>query len=168
MNDPICFRPELIGPDVFLAPGAVVLGDVAVGARSSIWFGVVARGDTEAISIGQETNVQDLCVLHADPGYPCRIGSRVTVGHAAVVHGATIGDDCLVGMRAVVMNGAQIGRGSLIGAGCIVTERTIVPENSVVLGIPGKVVRETNPRILGKIEHAAKHYVQLAARYRAS
>jgi carbonic anhydrase/acetyltransferase-like protein (isoleucine patch superfamily) len=108
------FRPELIAADVLLAPGAVVLGDVTIGAESSVWFNAVVRGDSERIVIGQQTNVQDLCVLHADPGFPCVLGDRVTLGHGAIVHGAMVEDDCLIGMRAVVMNGARIGAGSIV------------------------------------------------------
>src|SRR6188768_2160287 len=111
-----------IDPSAFIAPGAVVLGNVWLGAQSSIWYNAVVRGDTEAIRIGNETNVQDLCCLHADPGFPCTLGDRVTVGHGAIVHGATVEDDVLIGMKAVVMNGAKIGRGSIVAVGAIVLE----------------------------------------------
>ena len=104
MSSSIDFQDELVDPTSYIAPGAIVLGDVTIGAESSIWFNAVVRGDTEAIRIGSQTNVQDLCVLHADAGFPCVLGDRVTVGHAAIVHGATVEDDCMIGMRAVVMN----------------------------------------------------------------
>ena len=151
---------------MFLAAGAVVLGDVTVGAESSIWFNAVLRGDMEAIRIGRQTNIQDLCLLHADPGYPCVIGDRVTVGHAAIVHGATVEDDCMIGMRAVVMNGARVGRGSLIAVGAVVTEGTEIPPGSLVLGLPGQVKRPTTDRDRARIEHAAQHYVEEAKRFR--
>lgn len=156
------FRHEQVAPDALIAAGAIVLGDVTIGERSSIWFQAVVRGDTERIVIGRETNVQDLCLLHADPGFPCTLGDRVTLGHGAIVHGATIGDDCLVGMRAVIMNGALVGAGSIIGAGALVTEGTIIPPGSVVLGTPGKVVRRAEERDLERIRHAAEHYVAAA------
>ena len=159
------FRPELVDASVFIAPGAVVLGDVTVGPRSSIWFGAVVRGDTESIRIGSETNVQDLCVLHADEGFPCVLGNRVTLGHAAIVHGAMIEDDALIGMRAVVMNGATIGAGSIVGVGTVVTEGTEVPPGSLVLGTPGRVKRPVTEQDRRRIVHAAGHYVAAARRY---
>jgi carbonic anhydrase/acetyltransferase-like protein (isoleucine patch superfamily) len=119
-SDHIRFRPEQIDPTAWIAPTAVVLGDVTIGPDSTIWYHAVIRGDTEAIHVGCETNVQDGCILHADPGFPCTLGDRVTLGHGAIVHGATVSDDCLIGMRAVVMNGAKIGRGSIVGVGAIV------------------------------------------------
>jgi carbonic anhydrase/acetyltransferase-like protein (isoleucine patch superfamily) len=160
------FRPEQVDPTAFLAPGVVVVGDVTIGAESSVWFGSVIRGDAEAIRIGRRTNVQDLCVLHADEGFPCALGDNVTVGHAAIVHGATIEDDVLIGMRAVVMNGARIGRGSLIAVGALVTEGVVIPPGSLVMGLPGQVVREVNDRDRERIRHAAEHYVEAAKRYR--
>ena len=120
-------RSELVDPTAFIAPGAVVLGDVTIGKDASVWYGAVIRGDCEAIRIGDETNVQDGCILHADPGFPCILGNRVTLGHAAIVHGATVEDDVLIGMRAVVMNGAKIGRGSIVAVGAVVTEGTEIP-----------------------------------------
>lgn len=160
------FRPEQVAATALIAPGAVVLGDVTVGDEASIWFNAVARGDSERIVIGRQTNVQDLCLLHADPGFPCLLGERVTLGHGAIVHGATVEDDCLIGMRAVVMNGARIGSGSIVGVGAVVTEGTLIPPHSLVLGTPGKVVRTTEPRDLERIRHAARHYVSAAADYR--
>lgn len=162
----LCFFADRVASDVFLAPGAVVLGDVTIGAQSSIWYQVVIRGDTAPISIGEETNIQDGSVLHADPGFPCQIGNRVTVGHGAIVHGATVEDDCLIGIRATILNGAVIGKGSLIGAGALITERMVIPPGSVVLGQPGQVKRQTSARDLERITHATKHYVHAAAVYR--
>ena len=125
------FRPELVADTVFIAPGATVLGDVSIEAESIVLFGAVIRGDTEAIRIGKQTNIQDLCVLHADPGVPCVLGDRVTIGHSAIVHGATIEDDVMIGMRAVILNGAEIGQGSIVAAGAVVTAGTTVPPGSV-------------------------------------
>jgi carbonic anhydrase/acetyltransferase-like protein (isoleucine patch superfamily) len=160
------FRPELINPTAFVAPAAVVLGDVTIGAESSVWFGVVIRGDVSAIRIGRQTNVQDGCILHADPGFPCTLGDRVTLGHGAIVHGATVEDDCLIGMRAVIMNGARIGRGSIVAVGSIVTEGTNIPPGSVAMGQPAKVKREATERDRGMIQHAAEHYVAAGKVYR--
>jgi carbonic anhydrase/acetyltransferase-like protein (isoleucine patch superfamily) len=160
------FRDDLVDPTAYLAPGAIVLGDVMIGAESSIWFNAVVRGDTEAIRIGSQTNVQDLCILHADPGFPCVLGDRVTVGHAAIVHGATVEDDCMIGMRAVVMNGARIGKGSLIAVGAVVTEGTELPPGSVVMGVPGKIRRDVTEADRERMAHAALHYVEQAKRFR--
>lgn len=151
-----------IDPTAYIARGAVVVGDVTIGSESSVWFNAVVRGDTESIRIGSQTNVQDLCMLHADPGFPCVLGDRVTLGHAAVVHGAVVEDDCMIGMRAVVMNGAKIGRGSIIAVGAVVTEGTEIPPDSVVMGMPGKVVRQAGERDCERIRHAATHYVEEA------
>jgi carbonic anhydrase/acetyltransferase-like protein (isoleucine patch superfamily) len=159
-------RPELIAASAYIAPGAVVLGDVTIGERSSIWFGAVVRGDSAPICIGSDTNVQDGSILHADLGFPCTIGDRVTLGHGAIVHGATVEDDCLIGMRAVVMNGAKIGRGSVVAVGSIVTEGTEVPPSSVVMGQPAKVKRQVTDRDAERIRHAAEHYVAAAKVYR--
>lgn len=162
------FRPEQIDPSAYVAPNATVLGDVTIGAESSVWFGAVIRGDTESIRIGAQTNIQDLCVLHADEGFPCVLGDRVTVGHAAVVHGAQIADDVMIGMRAVVMNGAKIGAGSLVAVGAVVTEGVEVPPGSVVMGVPGKVRRTLSAEDQHRICHAAEHYVAAAKTYRES
>jgi carbonic anhydrase/acetyltransferase-like protein (isoleucine patch superfamily) len=150
---------------VFIARGAIVLGDVTLGEQSSVWFNAVVRGDTEAIRIGRRTNVQDGSILHADPGFPCTVGDDVTIGHGAIVHGATVGDRVLIGMRAVVMNGAEIGEESVIGVGAVVTEGMKVPARSVVLGLPGKVVRDVSPDNAARIRHAAEHYVAAARQF---
>jgi carbonic anhydrase/acetyltransferase-like protein (isoleucine patch superfamily) len=161
------FRPDQVDPTAYIAPGAIVLGDVTLGAESSVWFNAVLRGDTDAIRIGKCTNIQDLCVIHCDEGVPCTFGDRVTMGHAAIVHGATIGDDCLIGMKSVVLNRATIGAGSLIAVGAVVTEGTEVPPGSLVMGIPGRVVRQLSEIDRLRIQHAAAHYVEAAKRYRA-
>jgi carbonic anhydrase/acetyltransferase-like protein (isoleucine patch superfamily) len=168
MNAQITFRPELVHPTVFLARGAVVLGDVTIGEESSVWFQAVIRGDVEVIRVGRRTNIQDGAILHADPGFPCTVGDDVTVGHGAIVHGATLGNRVLIGMRAVVMNGAEIGDESVIGVGAVVTEGTKVPAGSVVLGLPGKIVRQVTPDDIARIRHAAKHYVAAARQYLAA
>jgi len=162
------FRPGLVDPTAWIAPSATVLGDVTIGSESTVWYQAVIRGDTDAIRIGRQTNIQDGCVLHADPGVPCTIGDRVTVGHAAIVHGATVEDDCLIGMKAVVMNGAKIGRGSLVAVGAIVTEGTEVPPGSLVMGQPAKVKRQLTEHDLARIRHAAEHYVESGRVYRAA
>lgn len=149
-----------IDPAAFVAPGAVVLGNVTIGAESSVWYNAVIRGDTEAIRIGKQTNVQDLCCLHADPGFPCTLGDRVTVGHGAIVHGATVEDDVLIGMKAVVMNGAHIGKGSLVAVGAVVLERMQVPPGSVVMGSPARIKRQLEEKDIARIRHAAEHYVE--------
>jgi carbonic anhydrase/acetyltransferase-like protein (isoleucine patch superfamily) len=167
MKEILHFRPELVDPTAYIAPGAVVLGDVTLGAESSVWFNAVLRGDTDTIRIGKQTNVQDLCVIHCDEGVPCTLGDRVTMGHGAVIHGATIGDDCLIGMKAVVLNRATIGAGSLIAVGAVVTEGTVILPGSLVIGIPGRVVRPLTEIDQGRIRHGALHYVEAAKRYRA-
>lgn len=164
----IDFRPELVAEDAYLAPYAVILGDVSIGRRASIWFHAVARGDAERIVIGDEVNLQDGVVVHADPGYPCLIGRRVTVGHRAIVHGATIEDDVMIGMGAIVLNGAKIGSESIIGAGSLVGERKEIPPRSLVLGVPGRVVRQLTDDEVGRIRHAAEHYVVAGQTYRAA
>ena len=160
------FHPEWIDPAAFLVPGAVVVGDVTIGPESSVWFNAVLRGDSAPIRIGRQSNVQDACVLHADAGFPCTLGDRVSLGHGAIVHGATVEDDCLIGMRAVVMTGARIGRGSIVAVGSVVTEGMEVPPGSVVMGQPAKVKRQATERDLARIRHAAEHYVAAAKVYR--
>jgi carbonic anhydrase/acetyltransferase-like protein (isoleucine patch superfamily) len=167
MNLQVTFRPELIHPSAFIARGAVVLGDVTIGEESSVWFSAVIRGDCEAIRIGRRTNIQDGSILHADPGFPCTVGDEVTIGHGAIVHGATVASRVLIGMRAVVMNGAKIGEGSVVGVGAVVTEGTKIPPGSLVLGLPGKIVREVAPEDAARIRHAAEHYAAAAKEYAA-
>lgn len=159
-------QPEWIDSTAWIAATATVLGEVHLGARSSVWFGAVIRGDVEAIRIGDETNVQDLACLHADPGLPCSLGRRVTMGHRAIIHGATIEDECLIGIGAIVLNGAHVGKHSIIGAGALVTEGKHIPPRSLVLGMPGKVVREVTQADVQRILHGYEHYVAAAAHYR--
>ena len=165
MDDRVTFQKDLIHASVFLAEGVVIRGDVTIGEQSSVWFNSVLRGDCEAIRIGRRTNVQDTCVLHADPGFPCILGNDVTLGHGAIVHGAEVADRVMIGMRAVVMNGAKIGPGSIVGVGAVVTEGTQIPPGSLVVGLPAKVKRELTEDEVNYIRHAADHYVEQARRY---
>lgn len=135
-------REPKIDGEAFVAPTASVIGDVTLEAGASVWYGAVLRGDVERISVGARSNIQDNCTLHADPGFPVTIGERVSVGHNAVVHGATVGDDCLIGMGATVLNGAVIGAGSLVAAQALVPQGMQVPPGSLVAGVPAKVRRE--------------------------
>ena len=138
------FGSPQIDDEAFVAPTAVVVGAVTMGPRSSIWYGAVARADAEVIEIGADSNIQDGCTLHSDPGFPLVVGRGVTVGHRVVLHGARIDDDVLVGMGSVVMNGAHIGSGSIVAAGAVVTQGTQVPPGSLVAGVPAKVIRPAN------------------------
>lgn len=152
--------------DVFIAPGAWVIGDVIMGARSSVWYNSVVRGDENIVRIGSETNIQDNCTLHVTlDRFPLSIGNRVTVGHRAIVHGCTVEDDCLIGMGAVILDGAKIGTGSLIAAGAVVTPGSVVPPASLVMGVPGVVKRSINEAERQMIEDSVAHYLQLASEY---
>ncbi|MEM7236787.1 MAG: gamma carbonic anhydrase family protein [Pseudomonadota bacterium] len=142
----------------YVAPGARVIGDVRIGEGASVWFNAVLRGDNEPIIIGPGSNVQDNCVCHVDPGFPLTLGRDVTIGHSAVLHGCTIGDGSLIGMGAIVLNGAQIGKGCLIGAKALITEGTVIPDHSMVLGAPGKVVRTLDSKTAQKFFTAAGVY----------
>ena len=152
------FGAPSIDADAFVAPTAVVVGAVAMGPRSSIWYGAVARADAEVIEIGEGSNVQDGCTLHSDPGFPLLVGRGVTVGHRVVLHGARVDDDVLVGMGSVVMNGAHIGSGSIIAAGAVVTQGKAFPPGSVIAGVPARVVREATEDDLRHITGNAASY----------
>jgi carbonic anhydrase/acetyltransferase-like protein (isoleucine patch superfamily) len=158
----------MIDPNAFLARGAIVLGDVRLGADASLWYNTVVRGDTERIAIGAGTNIQDLSMVHADPGFPCLVGDRVTVGHRAILHGCIVEDDSMIGMGAILLNGVRVGRGSVIGAGAVLTEGTEVPPGMLVLGVPGRVVREVGDALRERIDLSWRHYVAEAQRHRAS
>lgn len=157
--------PEL-APGCFVHEAAEVIGRVRLGARASVWPRAVIRGDTEAIAVGDETNVQDGVVLHADPGFPCTLGARVTVGHLAVVHGCEVGAQSLIGMGAIVMNGAVVGAGSIVGAGAVVPEGVRIPIGSMVLGVPGRVVRETTEEERAGVVASALRYVAMIGVHR--
>ncbi len=154
-----------IHPTVFIAETATVIGDVTMGKESSVWFSAVLRGDAAPITIGEGTNVQDNAVIHVDEGTPTIIGKRVTIGHGAIVHGATVQDEVLIGMGAIILSNAKIGTHSIIAAGSVVTEGAEIPPNSLVMGVPGKVVRHINDEELAKIEEGAKHYIERAKNY---
>jgi carbonic anhydrase/acetyltransferase-like protein (isoleucine patch superfamily) len=163
--DGIC---PTVPESAWVADSAQVMGDVVLGEDVGIWFGVVARGDTATIRIGARTNIQDLSVLHADVGQPLTIGTGVTVGHKAVLHGCTVGDNSLIGIGAVVLNGAKIGQGCLVGAGALVTEGKEFPDGSMILGSPARVVRQLTPEQLQGLRLSADHYVANARRFQAS
>ena len=150
---------------VFIAPNASVMGDVTFGKGVSVWYGAVIRADVEKIIIGDNTNIQDTAVLHADPGDPTIIGESVTVGHGAIVHGAIVGDGSLIGMRATVLNKAKIGKGCIIGAHALVTEKMEIPDYSLAVGAPAKVIRQLTPEQAEKMKLGAQHYVDMAERH---
>ena len=150
----------------FIAPGAVVLGDVTLGAESSVWYTAVLRGDVAAITVGSQTNIQDGTIVHVDDGFPCKIGKRVGVGHRAIVHGCTIEDDCLIGMGSILLNGVYIGSGSVIAAGAVVPEGMRVPPGSLVMGVPGRIVRQVDTELAARIQSTWEHYVQRAKEYK--
>ena len=161
-------HPDYIEPSVFVAAGAIILGDVHIGAQSSVWFNAVIRADTDRVAIGAGTNVQDGVIIHVDAGAPCLIGNGVTIGHRAVVHGALVEDDVLIGIGAIVLSGAKIGHESILGAGTLVTGGTIVPPRSLVLGVPGRVVRSLSDEEVASIKSGATRYVQYSAQYRGA
>jgi carbonic anhydrase/acetyltransferase-like protein (isoleucine patch superfamily) len=158
-------RPDLAS-SAFVAETACVIGRVRMEAESSVWFHAVLRGDTELITIGPCTNIQDGCVLHTDKGYPLTLGSCCTVGHNAIVHGCTIGDYTLIGMGATILTGAKIGKGCIIGAHALVKENMVIPDHTLVFGVPGKPVRTLDPASLADLEQSAHHYRDNAARFR--
>lgn len=160
--------PQLDDADsIWIAPDAHVLGKVSLGRGSGIWFGAVLRGDNETITIGAGSNVQEHCVLHTDPGFPLTVGEGCTVGHRAILHGCTIGDNSLVGMGAIVLNGARIGRNCLVGAGALVTEGKEFPDNSLIVGSPAKVVRELDGPATERLRLSASLYVANGKRFKA-
>lgn len=155
-----------ISPDVaWIAPTAAIIGNVSIGPEAGIWFGVVARGDIEPITIGARTNVQENAVLHTDKDFPLTIGANCTIGHSAIVHGCTIGDNTLIGMAATVLNGAKIGKNCLIGANALITEGKEIPDNSLVVGAPGKVVRTLDADAIARLTASADRYVKNAKRF---
>lgn len=156
-----------IHPTAFVHDQAVVLGDVSLGERVSVWPGSVLRGDIESIAVGAESNVQDGSIIHVDRGAPARIGARVAIGHRAIVHGATVEDDVLIAMGAILLTGVHVGTGSVIGAGALCPEGMRVPPNSLVLGVPGRVVRETTPELRSRIRATVESYLRLQDEHRA-
>ena len=154
-----------IDPSAWVADSAQVIGAVALAANTSIWFGAVLRGDTELISIGEGSNIQDLSVLHADIGCPLTVGANVTVGHQVMLHGCTVGDNSLIGIQAVVLNNAKIGKNCIVGAGSLVSEGKEFPDNSLIVGSPAKVVRTLDDAAVEKLRMSAVHYQANAKRY---
>lgn len=152
-------QPQLEGEGHYIAPGAQVIGKVRMLNHSSVWFNAVVRGDCDLITIGEYSNVQDGSVLHTDPGVPLTIGTGVTVGHKAILHGCTIGDYSLIGINAVVLNGVKIGKCCIIGANALVTEHSEIPDYSMVLGTPGKVVKTLDPSTFELLKASSDHYV---------
>jgi carbonic anhydrase/acetyltransferase-like protein (isoleucine patch superfamily) len=157
--------PTRIHPTVFVAETATIVGEVTIYQDASIWFGAVIRGDADRIVIGEGTNVQDGAVIHCDANFPTTIGKRVVIGHRAVVHGATIADNVMIGIGAIVLNGARVGEYSIIAAGAIVTEGADIPPRSLVMGVPGKVVREVTDEEIKRITDGAQIYIDRAKNY---
>lgn len=156
-----------IDESAWLAESADVMGAVSLAAQTSVWFGAVIRGDTETITIGEGSNVQDLAVIHADNGMPVVVGKHVTVGHKVMLHGCTIGDESLIGIGAIVLNGVRIGKNCLVGAGSLVTEGKEFPDGSMILGSPAKVVRQLSLEQIEGLRASARHYINNARRYQA-
>jgi carbonic anhydrase/acetyltransferase-like protein (isoleucine patch superfamily) len=155
-------------PDsAWVAPNATIVGAVTLGQRASVFYGAVLRGDMDAISIGDDTNLQDNVTMHVDTGKPATIGARVSVGHGAILHGCTVEDDCLIGMGATVLNGAVVGTGSLVAAGTVVLEGTVIPPRSLVAGVPGKVRRDITDEEFAKIQRNYRSYLELSAAHKA-
>jgi len=153
-------RPVLPQADQYwIAPDATVIGRVTLAAGVGIWFGSVLRGDHESIVIGARTNIQELCMLHTDPGYPLQVGEGCTIGHRAILHGCTIGDNTLIGMGAIVLNGARVGANCIVGAGALIPENRTIPDGSLVVGLPGKVARELTPEQIAANRVSAENYV---------
>lgn len=160
--------PEFEAEDSnWIAPDATVIGKVHIGRNVGIWFGVVIRGDNDPIVIGADTNVQEHSIMHTDAGFPLTIGAGCTIGHRAILHGCTIGDNSLIGMGAIVLNGAVIGRNSLVGAGALVTEGKVFPDNSLIVGSPAKAIRTLDENAIEGLRHSAAHYVENARRFKA-
>jgi carbonic anhydrase/acetyltransferase-like protein (isoleucine patch superfamily) len=156
-----------IDPTAFIAPNASIMGDVTIGAEASVWYGAVLRGDMAPIVIGSQTNLQDGTMVHVDEEVPCRIGSRVGVGHRVILHGCTVEDECLIGMGSILLNNVVIGTGSVVGAGAVLPEGMQVPPRSLVLGVPGRVVRQVDDRLAAMITGTWQHYIGQAKAHRA-
>ena len=155
-----------IDPTAFVHEKAIVLGDVTLGARVSVWPTAVIRGDSDAITIGDDSNVQDGTIIHVDHGVPTKIGKRVAIGHRAIVHGSTVEDDCLIAMGAILLNGVHVGTGSIVGAGAMCPEGMTIPPNSLAIGIPARVIRGTTDAERERIKHTVESYLELQKRYK--
>lgn len=156
----------VVDPSAFVAEGVVLAGQVRIGPGASIWFGSIIRAEAEPVVLGEGSNVQDLCLLHSDPGYPVVVGAAVTVGHRAVLHGCRVGSGALVGIGAVVLNGAEVGEEALVGAGALVPEGGRVPTRTLVVGVPARPLREVTDADLDLMRWHTEHYLELAAAYR--
>ncbi len=154
-----------VAAEAWVAPGCHIIGHVSLAAKTSVWFGSTLRGDNELIAVGEGSNIQENCVLHTDMGFPLTIGVGCTVGHKAMLHGCTIGENSLIGMGATVLNGAVIGANCLIGAGALITEGKVIPDGSLVMGAPGKVIRELDANAINGLKMSALHYQENAARF---
>jgi carbonic anhydrase/acetyltransferase-like protein (isoleucine patch superfamily) len=157
----------MIHPTAFVAPGASVMGDVTLEADSSVWYQAVLRGDLAAIVVGAESNIQDGTIVHVDAGLPCTVGRRVGVGHRVILHGCVVEDECLIGMGSVLLNGVRVGSGSVVAAGAVLPEGIIVPPGSLVMGVPGRIVRQVDAALRERIASTWTHYVELARAHRA-
>ena len=156
-----------IHPDTWVAPDANLIGKVVLEEGASVWFGCTIRADHEEIRVGRGSNVQESCVMHIDAGYPLTIGQGCTIGHKVMLHGCTIGDNSLIGMGATVLNGAKIGKNCLIGAGALITENKVIPDGSLVMGAPGKIVRELDDQAIAMLQGSALHYQDNMRRFRS-
>jgi len=159
-------RP-VIGKECFIAGTAIISGRVIIQDFSSVWFGATIRGEVDSIQVGERSNVQDNCVIHADLGFPAKLGDQVSVGHGAIIHGATIGNNCLVGMGSILLNGSKIGNDSIVGAGSLVVQGAEFPERSLILGSPAKAKRMLSDTEVEEIRTNAEHYFEFRAQYLA-
>ncbi len=159
-------KVEIVGEDYFIADNATVIGSVVIHNDVSIWFNAVIRGDNDVVTIGEGTNIQDGTVIHTDGGIPLNIGKGVTVGHQVMLHGCTIGDNSLIGINAVILNNAKIGKDCIIGANCLITQGKEIPDNSMVLGSPGKIIRKVTPEEVEELKHSAEHYIHNFKRFK--
>ena len=159
-------KQPTIAPTAFVHNAAIIIGDVTLGARVSVWPTAVLRGDSDAIVVGEDSNIQDGTIVHVDPGVPCTIGARVAIGHRAIVHGATVADDCLIGMGAILLNRVHVGSGTIVGAGAVCREGMVIPPNSLVVGVPAKVIRETTPEERERIARTVTAYLELQVVHR--
>ena len=161
-------RHPVLGRDVWIAPNATIIGDVRLGDNASVWWNALLRGDNDTIAIGPGSNIQDGSVLHADAGVPLTLGANVTVGHLVMLHGCTVGEQSLIGIKTVILNNAVIGRHCIIGANSLIPEGKLIPERSLVVGSPGKVVRELSDEEVARLQRSAQGYVANALRYRTA
>lgn len=162
------FRPDQIHPTVFIAPGAVVVGDVSLAEEVSIWFNATLRGDTTPIRVGAGSNIQEGCILHADPGFPAIISTGVTVGHGAVIHGAKIGQNTLIGIRSVLLNGVEVGENCIVGASSLLTQGKVFPAGSLIMGAPAQVIRPLTSEEIERNRMAAVEYIKRSRAFMAS